>query len=84
MNVTENKASVIKLKEAFARSEMNGKKVRRKDLAAALFPGVSETAQQVNLTNLINGRTKRIASEWVKIICDMLDCTPNYLFGFEN
>ena len=73
----------LRVNEAIARSEANGKKVLKKDIAARLFEGASESAQQVN-TNLCNGTTKRIVPEWVVIICEMLDCTADYLFGMEG
>lgn len=60
------------------------KKVLKKDIAARLFPGVSTTTQQVNMTSLCNGKTKRILPEWVIVICEMCDCTPNYLFGYDD
>lgn len=74
----------FKINEAIAQSEANGKKVLKKDIAARLFPGVSKSAQQVNMSNLCNGTTKRIAPEWVNIICEMCGCTPNYLFGYDK
>lgn len=74
----------FKLKEAIARSEANGKKVFKKDIAARLFEGVSESAQQVNMTNLLNGKTQRIKPEWVGIICEMCGCDANFLFGMED
>nr|DAR43957.1 MAG TPA: hypothetical protein [Caudoviricetes sp.] len=74
----------LRVNEAIARSEMNGKKVLKKDIAARLFEGASESAQQVNMTNLCNGTTKRIVPEWVVILCEMLDCTADYLFGMEE
>lgn len=74
----------LRVNEAIARSEANGKKVLKKDIAARLFEGASESAQQVNMTNLCNGTTKRIVPEWVVILCEMLDCTADYLFGMEG
>ena len=53
----------MRVNEAIARSEANGKKVLKKDIAARLFEGASESAQQVNMTNLCNGTTKRIVPE---------------------
>ena len=50
----------LRVNEAIARSEANGKKVLKKDIAARLFEGASESARQVNMTNLCNGTTKRI------------------------
>lgn len=74
----------LRVKEAIARSEANGKKVYKKDIAARLFDGVSESAQQVNMTNLLNGKTQRVKPEWVVIICEMCGCTADYLFGMED
>lgn len=74
----------LRVNEAIARSETNGKKVLKKDIAARLFEGASESAQQVNMTNLCNGTTKRIVPEWVVIICEMCGCSADYLFGIED
>ena len=74
----------LRVNEAIARSEANGKKVLKKDIAARLFECASESAQQVNMTNLCNGTTKRILPEWVVIICHMCGCSADYLFGLED
>jgi hypothetical protein len=74
----------LKVNEAIARSAMNGKKVFKKDIAARLFESASESAQQVNMTNLCNGTTKRIVPEWVVIICEMCGCSADYLFGLSD
>lgn len=74
----------LRVNEAIARSEANGKKVLKKDIASRLFEGASESAQQVNMTNLCNGTTKRIVPEWVVIICEMCGCSADYLFGMED
>lgn len=74
----------LRVNEAIARSEANGKKVLKKNIAARLFEGASESAQQVNMTNLCNGTTKRIVPEWVVIICEMCGCSADYLFGMED
>lgn len=74
----------LRVNEAIARSEANGKKVLKKDIAARLFEGASESAQQVNMSNLCNGKTKRIVPEWVVIICEMCGCSAGYLFGMED
>ena len=75
---------MLKLKEAIARSEMNGKKIMKKEIAARLWATSNKQTRQVNMTNLLNGRTKKINFEWVIIICTMLDCTADYLFGLQK
>ncbi len=74
----------LRVNEAIARAQTNGKKILKKDVAAELWKGRNVTAQQVNMTALCNGSTKQIRPEWVSIICEMCDCTPNYLFGYEE
>lgn len=74
----------LKVKEAIARSEANGKKVLKKEIAARLWDGSSEQAQQVNMTNLVNGTTKKIAPDWVVTICEMCNCSADYLFGLKD
>lgn len=73
----------LRLNEVIAQTKINGKRVLKKDIAARLFPGVSEHTQKVNFTNLVKGKTKRITPEWVGIICEMCECTPNELFGYN-
>lgn len=74
----------LRVNEAIARCMMNGKKVWKKEIAARLFDGATESAQAVNMTNLCTGKTKRIAPEWVVILCEMLDCSADFLFGINN
>lgn len=71
----------FKVNEAIARQEVNGKKVLKKELAAKLWPDSSPTSQQVNMTNLCSGNTKRITPELVVTICRELECDANFLFG---
>ena len=80
----KNKDMKLRVNEAIARSLANGNKVLKKDIAARLFEGASESAQQVNMTNLCNGTTKRIVPDWVVIICEMCGCSADYLFGLED
>lgn len=74
----------LKVNEAIARSEMNGKKVFKKDIAARLWPNSSPESQQVNMTNLCSGVTKKIDPDGIIILCEMLGCTADYLFGLAN
>lgn len=86
MNLVNKKnTDMLKLRvnEAIARSQDNGKKVFKHEVSAKLWPNSSQSAQQVNMTNLCNGTTKKISIDFIEILCDTLDCTPNYLFGYE-
>ena len=74
----------LKVNEAIARSESKGNKVFKKDIAARLWATSSPEAQQVNMTNLCSGITKKISPEWVVILCEMLGCSADFLFGLKN
>lgn len=79
-----SKTTTLRIGEAIARARANGKKIFKKDLGKVLWSERSEEAQIINMANLCNGKTKRICPEWVGIICEMCECTPNYLFGYEK
>lgn len=75
---------MLRINEAIARAERMGNKVFKKDLAALLWPDSSVNAQQVNMTKLVNGTSKKVSIEWVEILCRELNCTADYLFGLSN
>lgn len=74
----------FRVEAAIARAKENGTKVLKKDIAAKLWPDSVESAQQVNMTKLCNGRTAAVRPEWVVTICEMTGCTADFLFGLTN
>lgn len=74
----------LRIEEAIARAKANGTKVLKKDIAAKLWPDSVESAQQVNMTKLCNGRTASIRPEWIIEICRLTNCTSDFLFGLKN
>lgn len=74
----------LKLKEAIARAEMRGGNVKKSEIASRLWPDSSQKTQTVNMGNLYRGTTKTVSPEWVVILCEMLDCSANFLFGMEE
>lgn len=75
---------MLRINEALSRCERMGKKVYKKDLAALLWSDSNANAQQVNMTKLVNGTSKKVSIEWVEILCRELNCTADYLFGLSN
>ena len=75
---------MMRIEQAIARAKEQGKKVKKKDIAARLWPDSTPVAQQVNMTSLCNGVTTRISPDWVPIICEMTGCTADFLFGISN
>jgi len=76
--------SRLRVNEAIARAEMHGNKILKKDLAAKLWEDSTPTSQQVNMTNLCSGITKKINPEWVETLCSELSCDANFLFGINQ
>lgn len=79
---------MLRLNEAIARAQSNSENKKmleyKRELAALLWPESKERTQHTNMQNLVNGKTKAISPFWVIIICKTLNCTPNYLFGFNE
>jgi hypothetical protein len=72
---------MMRIEQAIAVAKENGKKVKKKEIAARLWPDSSEAAQQVNMTALCNGKTTKINPAWVGIICEMTGVSADFLFG---
>lgn len=75
---------MFRINEAIARAVANGNRVTKKMVAARLWPDRNEATQQVNMTRLCAGRTIRVNAEWVPIICEMCQCSADYLFGIVD
>lgn len=75
----------LRIELAIARAkEKTGKKIFKKEIAAALWPDSVESSQMVNMTNLVNGTTARVAPEWIVTICEMTGCSADFLLGLSN
>lgn len=75
---------MFRINEAIARAATMGLAVSKKAVAARLWPEKNLSTQQVNMTRLCAGRTLRVKVEWVPIICEMCNCTADYLFGIDK
>lgn len=74
----------LKVNEAILLAALKGKKIYKKDLAKVLYPRKDEKVQKVNMSNLCGGRIKRITVEQVRAICEVCECSADFLFGLEN
>lgn len=74
----------IRLNEAFAFAKDSGKKVMKKSLAAELWPGSRPKTAHANISNLCNGKTKKIDIGAVPVICKALGVSADYLFGIDE
>lgn len=71
------------LNKALERAEQNGKAVKAQ-LAERLYPESSLDSRMILFRKLLKGDKKMLRIEWVEIICETLNVTPNQLFGYED
>ena len=74
----------IRINEAIAKATLDGKKVKKMDIAARLWPDSVLLTRRANMTNLCTGKTQKITMEMVEIICEMTGCDANFLFNIKN
>lgn len=72
------------INEAIAEAKAKGIEVTYEQLAQSLWPDTSAKAQYYGIRRLLTGATKKIDPLWVENICKICDCTPNFLFGYEE
>ena len=71
----------LKIDEAIAQAMLNGKKLKKIDIAAKLWPNSSIPTRRQNMANLCTGKTEKITTEMVAIICEMTGVDANFLLG---
>lgn len=54
------------------------------DLARVLYPDSSWLTQRTSMTKLANGHRKMINIEFIPVLCEMLKCDANFLFGIDG
>lgn len=73
----------LKLNESFEFAKCEGKKVMKRELASELWPDSRDKTANANISNLCNGKTKKIDIDAVPIICERLGVTADFLFGIS-
>ncbi len=74
----------IRINEAIAKATLDGKKIKKMDIAARLWPDSVLLTRRANMTNLCTGKTQKITTEMVEIICEMTGVDANFLFDIKN
>lgn len=76
---------VLRIEEALARANAGRqKKIKKTDVARAIWPDKQESTARMNLANLLAGRAQRIEPEAIVAICQILGCTADFLLGIEK
>lgn len=74
----------LKLNEAVAYAKKGGKKIRKVDLAVALWTNSSNKTAHTNFSNLAGGKSKKIDIAFVPILCRELGVSADFLFGLTD
>lgn len=74
----------IKINEAIAAAKLQGKEVKKKDLAALMFPNSTIQSQSTLMTKACSGKLKRICPEWLQIISQECGVSIEFLLGMEE
>lgn len=76
MNVTKEPRS--KIDAAFLTAEEKGLPVNRTELGKLLFPNASsDLCRRVSMNNVLSGKTKRLTTSQLRMICEYLKCDLN-------
>lgn len=74
---------MFRLREAFDYAKTK-KAVKKKDLARLLWPNSSQGTANANITNLQSGKVKSVDEKKIRIICEYLGVTADYLLGLSD
>ncbi len=75
----------LRITEAMAHYTLKtGEEMKRRDLAAKIWPTGSDKSRPINIRALMNGKTKRIDIDAVDKICKATQTDPNFLFGWKE
>jgi hypothetical protein len=76
---------ILRIEEALIRFNSTAEKtITIAQLGAALWPDSAEVTQMVSSYKLVRGETTRIPLSMIRIICDKLECSPDFLCGFDE
>lgn len=74
----------LKINEAIAAAQLQGKVVKKKDLAKKFFPKSTDQSRSTLMTKVCSGKTTRIDPEWIVILCQECGVTANFVLGMEE
>jgi DNA-binding Xre family transcriptional regulator len=76
---------ILRIEEALIRFNSTAEKtITITELGAALWPDSTKSTQMVSAYKLVRGETTRIPLSMIRIICEKLKCTPNFLAGYNR
>lgn len=76
----------MRIKEALKFALLNGKNstIIRQKISDRIWGKSSKETQEVNVSNLVRGKTKKFDSNMVETICQETGVSPDFLFGYDK
>lgn len=74
----------MNIKEAINRAKANGWIKSKVQLAQILWPNSTKKSAYMNLLNLESGKSIKIDTDMVSLLCSILKVSADYLFGISN
>lgn len=69
------------IKPMFQLARLRGLKPDKMQLAKLLYPEQGRESQYVSMSRLLNGKTRLLSAEKIRIICKYLQCSADELIG---
>lgn len=73
----------LRVQEAYDRAKKKGLVTSKTEIAKEIWPNSKLATQKVNMSQLLRGENKTISLSTIKVLCDKLNITPDFLFDFE-
>ena len=74
----------LRVNEAIAAAKLQGKDVKKKELAKLLFPKSTEMSRITLMTKVCSGKLERVNPEWIGIIANECGVDANFVLGIEQ
>lgn len=74
----------LRINEAIAAAALQGKVVKKKELAKKFFPNSTEQSRITLMTKACSGKLARVAPEWICIVADECGVSVDFVLGREE
>lgn len=73
----------LRINEAIAAAKLQGKDVKKKDLAKRLFPKSTDQSRITLMTKVCSGKLDRVNPEWIGIVAEECGVSTDFVLGRE-
>lgn len=74
----------LRINEAIAAAKLQGKEVKKKDLAKKFFPKSTDQSRITLMTKVCSGKLDRVNPEWIGIVAEECGVSTDFVLGREQ